>query len=191
MKSLFVKISLFLFLWFFIFVGESLAWPWSRDMYQTPVSKYNNAPLKEVESIPRGGINPTTLAKRKFQNPVLVKNALSSLQNPVPPTEESLKNGERLYKIYCLPCHGESGKGDGEVSKKMVPPQDLTSDYMKSKSDGYIFATISGGGVIMPAQKKALSEKDIWDIVNYIRVKIQGMSRGTSNAQQEGGGFQQ
>ena len=170
---------------------EVFSWPWSRDMYQTPVSKYNTAPIKETESIPKGGVNQVVLKKRQLQNPVLVKNSLRELKNPVKPDESSLKNGERLYRIYCLPCHGETGKGDGSVAKKMVPPQDLASDYAKNLSDGYIFATIAGGGVIMPAQKKGLSEKDIWDIVNFVR-KLQGSNvMEHQKNQQEGGNIGQ
>jgi len=170
-----------------IYTKEVFSWPWSRDMYQTPVSKYNTAPIKETEAIPKGGVNPVVLKKRQLQNPVLVKNSLRELKNPVKPDEASLKNGERLYRSYCLPCHGETGKGDGPVAKKMVPPQDLTSDYAKNLSDGYIFATIAGGGVIMPAQKKGLSEKDIWDIVNFVR-KLQGSNvMEHQKNQQEGG----
>jgi mono/diheme cytochrome c family protein len=170
-----------------IYTKEVFSWPWSRDMYQTPVSKYSTAPIKETEAIPKGGVNPVVLKKRQLQNPVLVKNSLRELKNPVKPDEASLKNGERLYRSYCLPCHGETGKGDGPVAKKMVPPQDLTSDYAKNLSDGYIFATIAGGGVIMPAQKKGLSEKDIWDIVNFVR-KLQGSNvMEHQKNQQEGG----
>jgi mono/diheme cytochrome c family protein len=174
-----------------IYTKEVFSWPWSRDMYQTPVSKYNTAPIKETEAIPKGGVNPVVLKKRQLQNPVLVKNSLRELKNPVKPDEASLKNGERLYRSYCLPCHGETGKGDGPVAKKMVPPQDLTSDYAKNLSDGYIFATIAGGGVIMPAQKKGLSEKDIWDIVNFVR-KLQGSNvMEHQKNQQEGGNIGQ
>lgn len=152
---------------------ELYAWPWSRDMYKNPHVKAGTLPLKDAEGIPRGGVNPISIGKKKLGNPVLVKNAYQNLPNPVRPTEESLKNGERLYRVYCLPCHGPEGKGDGEVAKKMVPAQNLTSDIYKSKPDGFFFATIAGGGLIMPAQKKGLSEKDIWDIVNFIR-KLQG-----------------
>jgi mono/diheme cytochrome c family protein len=174
-----------------IYTKEVFSWPWSRDMYQTPVSKYSTAPIKETEAIPKGGVNPVVLKKRQLQNPVLVKNSLRELKNPVKPDEASLKNGERLYRSYCLPCHGETGKGDGPVAKKMVPPQDLTSDYAKNLSDGYIFATIAGGGVIMPAQKKGLSEKDIWDIVNFVR-KLQGFDVMEHwKNQQEGGNIGQ
>jgi mono/diheme cytochrome c family protein len=174
-----------------IYTKEVFSWPWSRDMYQTPVSKYNKAPIKETESIPKGGVNPVVLKKRQLQNPVLVKNSLRELKNPVKPDEASLKNGERLYRSYCLPCHGETGKGDGPVAKKMVTPQDLTSDYAKNLSDGYIFTTIAGGGVIMPAQKKGLSEKDIWDIVNFVR-KLQGSNvMENQKNQQEGGNMEQ
>ncbi len=153
--------------------NSAYAWPWSRDMFVTPVVKNERTTGAEPIGVPQGGLNPVVPAREKFQNPILVKNSLAGLRNPVRPTGESLKNGEKLYKIYCQPCHGVEGKGDGEVAKRMVPPQDLTSDYAKSKTDGYLFATIAGGGLIMPAQKKALSDNEIWDIVNFIR-KLQG-----------------
>ncbi len=166
-------IIIFLLISVLVFVGEVRSWPWSRDMYFSPVITHEKKPSKDPESIPTGGVNPVVLAKRKLQNPVLVKNAFADFKNPVRPTDESIKNGERLYNIYCSACHGKTGMGDGEVSKKMVPPQNLQSDYAKNLSDGYIFATIVGGGAIMPSQKKALTQKEVWDIVNYVR-KLQG-----------------
>lgn len=168
-----MRVSFVFLILLFAFLKEGFSWPWSRDMYFSPVVNAQKKPLKEAEGVPRGGINPVVLAKKKLQNPVLVKNALSNLKNPVKPTEESIKNGERLYKIYCFACHGPQGLGDGEVAKKMVPPQNLQSDYVKNLSDGYLYATIMGGGVIMPPQRKALTEKEAWDIVNFIR-KLQG-----------------
>ncbi len=163
-----------LFVFAAFFARDVFGWPWSRDMYSSPVKKYNNLPLGESEGVPRGrsGLNSAILLKRKLGNPILVKNSLD-VKNPVRPTEESIRNGERLYKIYCISCHGASGKGDGEVAKKMVPPPALDSDYLKEKPDSYIYATISVGGAIMPTQKKGLSDKEIWDIVNFIR-KLQG-----------------
>lgn len=158
------------------FENQVFSWPWSRDMYKNPHAKAGLVNLKEPEgSIPRGGVNPVSLGKMKLKNPVLVKNAYQNLRNPVRPDEESLRNGERLFRVYCAPCHGPKGKGGGEVSKRMVPAQDITSDIYKAKPDGFFFATIVAGGVIMPAQKKGLSEKDIWDIVNFIR-KLQGFN---------------
>lgn len=167
------KIFIFLFLIVFGFAYTLYPWPWTRDMYFSPTVNYEKKPKADTEAIPRGGANPVILAKRKLQNPVLVKNSFNEYKNPVRPTEESIKNGERLYNIYCIGCHGKQGLGDGEVAKRMVPPQNLQSDYAKNLPDGYIFATIIGGSVIMPAQKKALSEKEVWDIVNYVR-KLQG-----------------
>ena len=156
------------------FENQVFGWPWSRDMYKNPHAKAGVVNIKEpMGSIPRDGVNPVSLGKMKLKNPVLVKNAYQNLRNPVRPDEESLRNGERLFRVYCVPCHGPKGKGGGEVSKRMVPAQDITSDIYKAKPDGFFFATIVAGGVIMPAQKKGLSEKDIWDIVNFIR-KLQG-----------------
>ncbi len=43
-------------------------------------------------------------------------------KNPVPSTPESIAKGSALFVIYCTPCHGASGKGDGLVAAKFVPP---------------------------------------------------------------------
>lgn len=95
------------------------------------------------------------------------------LRNPILATPASLENGKGLYGIYCALCHGENGKGGGPVSAKFVPPPDITTPFFRQRSDGFIYATIRSGGPLMPGQGEALSVKDRWDIVNYLR-SLQG-----------------
>jgi mono/diheme cytochrome c family protein len=93
------------------------------------------------------------------------------IQNPTPPDEKSLANGKRLFKQNCVPCHGESGRGDGATAKALgIQAGDLTgAERMKKHTDGEIFWKVSNGKDPMPVFKRKLSEKERWDLVNYVR----------------------
>jgi mono/diheme cytochrome c family protein len=95
------------------------------------------------------------------------------LRNPVEPTPASLENGKRLYQVYCALCHGPDAKGGGSISPKFIPPPDLTLQMFRQRTDGFLYVTIRSGGPLMPSQGEALSVKERWDIVNYLR-SLQG-----------------
>jgi S-disulfanyl-L-cysteine oxidoreductase SoxD len=98
------------------------------------------------------------------------RETAAARRNPVPASPESIKAGGALYAIYCTPCHGESGKGEGLVSPKFVPPPDLTNaDLQKGRTDGYWQSYLGVGGAVMPAYGEALSPEERWHVVNYLR----------------------
>ena len=99
--------------------------------------------------------------------------AYAARPNPVARPPESAARGAELFKIYCTPCHGVSGKGDGPVTPRFIPPPDLTSPQIQGRTDGHISHYVGYGGAIMPAYGEALSVADRWDIVNYIRTLAQ------------------
>jgi copper transport protein len=93
--------------------------------------------------------------------------------NPIPPNSESIAEGRSLYATLCVPCHGESGKGDGPVGVTLNPrPVDLTLHTVPGvHPDGRLFEWISSGypGSVMPAFGPALTDDQRWHLVNYIR----------------------
>lgn len=97
------------------------------------------------------------------------------VENPLEPTEKNIGEGEKLYKQYCSTCHGNSGLGDGPAGQALNPkPAPLAiTGKMPMVSDGYLLWRIKEGGVsmgtAMPPWKAALNEKQIWQIVLYIR----------------------
>ena len=93
------------------------------------------------------------------------------LKNPEPKTDESVEAGKKLYQRFCASCHGPQGKGDGAHALAGGTPSDLTDDtWDYGSTDGEIFVTIRDGvSADMQAYKEKLSEKQIWQIVNYIR----------------------
>jgi mono/diheme cytochrome c family protein len=85
--------------------------------------------------------------------------------------------GKKLYAAYCASCHGETGKGDGVAAKSLpVKPQDHTNGGVMNKmTDQSLVDVISKGGggtgksSFMPAWGASLNEKQVRDIVAYIR----------------------
>jgi len=83
-----------------------------------------------------------------------------------------LARGKERYGIYCTPCHGLSGAGDGIVIKRnagMPPPPTFHQDRIRHMPDGQVFATIENGVRNMPAYGPAVPTMDRWAIVEYVR----------------------
>lgn len=98
------------------------------------------------------------------------REAAALRKNPVAATPESIRKGASLYVVYCTPCHGPSGKGNGLVVAKFVPPPDLSNpDLQKGRTDGYWQSYLSVGGAVMPSYGESLSAEERWDVVNFLR----------------------
>ena len=93
------------------------------------------------------------------------------MKNPVPNTPDSRNRGQGLYQGKCAPCHGIRGDGKGEIGRGLEPPPPNFADrhMMKEMTDGEIFWKITTGKGQMPSYQKGLTEKERWDLVNYIR----------------------
>jgi mono/diheme cytochrome c family protein len=94
-----------------------------------------------------------------------------------PSQAQNQAEGKKLYTSYCSTCHGEQGKGDGMAAQSLpVRPADHTNGaVMNQLSDKFLIETIAKGGSavgkssFMPSWGGALGEKQIRDIVAYIR----------------------
>jgi mono/diheme cytochrome c family protein len=145
-----------------LLMGGVLTIRWQDNMTQSP----KLVPGEQVFAVPVG----TVPRNGELAVPREERDAAAKRRNPIRATPESLATGQRLFGIYCVPCHGEAGKGDGPVSAKFIPPPDITSPSIQNaRSDGYLQHIIGTGGAIMPAYGEALFPEERWHIVNYLR----------------------
>ena len=95
--------------------------------------------------------------------------------NPYPATTRFVLDGGGRYKSHCAACHGASGLGDGEASRDLTPPPAFLAYLInrpRSVDEYLLWSTSEGGvqfGTEMPAFKTELTERQIWQIVIYMR----------------------
>jgi mono/diheme cytochrome c family protein len=91
--------------------------------------------------------------------------------NPLPVNEALLQRGRDRFDIYCAPCHGRTGDGNG-VTKKlgvMAAVANLHDKRIVELTDGEIFDTITHGKSTMGAVGPLLPTQDRWTVVAYLR----------------------
>jgi mono/diheme cytochrome c family protein len=114
---------------------------------------------------------------------------------PVPVNMDLLKLGQKKFNIYCSVCHGYMGDGKGTVGVQFLPapanfhdpkfktPDPTSPDLVR---DGYIFHVARQGklntatppSATMPGYAHALTERETWAVVAYIRA-LQASQEGT------------
>ena len=81
--------------------------------------------------------------------------------------ENTRNEGEKLFTVNCLSCHGTPGKGN---YLNLVPtPGDPATDKIQKNIDGELFYKIATGRGQMPNFKSVLSSNEIWNVISYIR----------------------
>jgi mono/diheme cytochrome c family protein len=115
-------------------------------------------------SSPHDGTTLATGQERNWNVPAEAKK----MKNPLAGDSQALERGRELYKIRCVMCHGDKGKGDGLVADSLNPkPTDL-SKTATEQTDGELFWKITNGRLPMPAFEVTLNEEDRWALVTFI-----------------------
>lgn len=85
-------------------------------------------------------------------------------------TARDLDRGQERYNIYCAPCHGRRGDGDGMVVQRgyRVPPS-YHIDRLRTVPAGYLYDVVANGFGSMPDYRAQITPDDRWRIVAYIR----------------------
>ncbi len=90
---------------------------------------------------------------------------------PMPVTRDVLERGQQRFNIYCAPCHGRDGEGDGMVVRRGFPsPPSLHEERLQEASPGYLYDVIVNGIGVMPDYDGQVRVPDRWAIVAYVKV---------------------
>ena len=89
---------------------------------------------------------------------------------PFPLTAEVLDRGEQRYNIYCTPCHGLSGEGDGMIVRRGYrQPPSYHIERLRTAPLGHFYDTITNGFGAMPDYRAQIAPRDRWAIAAYVR----------------------
>ncbi len=90
-------------------------------------------------------------------------------KNPLPSDPKSIELGRSVAKTNCVPCHGETFKGNGPAAIALNPkPADWTSPRVQDQSDGELFWKITTGRGAMPSWKQ-VPERERWAVLRFIK----------------------
>lgn len=102
--------------------------------------------------------------------------------NPLPVNAALLERGREQFDIYCSPCHGRIGDGNGITKKIGVMPAvaNLHDQRIVDMTDGEIFHTITHGKGLMGAYGPLIVAPDRWAVIAYLRA-LQLSQLGSTN----------
>ena len=89
---------------------------------------------------------------------------------PFPVDAAVMARGQQRFNVYCSPCHGQTGLGDGMVVRRGYRrPPSLAEDRLREAPAGHFFDVITNGFGAMPDYASQVKVEDRWAIVAYVR----------------------
>jgi len=89
---------------------------------------------------------------------------------PFPIDARVMARGQERFNIFCSPCHGRTGQGDGMVVRRGYRrPPSYHQDRLREAPLGHFFDVITNGFGAMPDYASQITADDRWAIVAYIR----------------------
>tara|TARA_Y100001935_G_scaffold64308_1_gene53980 strand:+ start:153 stop:605 length:453 start_codon:yes stop_codon:yes gene_type:complete len=95
------------------------------------------------------------------------ESAKANLKSPLIQNDENLKNGKKMYDIYCSVCHGSKGDGQGilmEREKFLGIPSYADRDI----TEGSIYHVLMHGINLMGSHSGQVNEEERWQIAQYV-----------------------
>ncbi|MFA6275195.1 MAG: cytochrome c [Pedobacter sp.] len=157
---------------------------YARNMYD-PIAYNQDQPNKNFANgataqTPPANTDPIGFVRYEYANTKEGYEASAALVNPLPLTEKNLVEGKHFFTVFCAPCHGDKGDGQGHIVKldkgiSGVPAYhgaDAVSSrggLMKDMPAGKIYHTIMYGLNAMGSHASQLTPTERWKVVMYVQ----------------------
>ena len=146
-----------------------------QDMHNQP--KYQ--PYEASELFPDGAASRTpvegTVARGLLRDDGRIYRGLEAdgsfvVEIPVPVTAGLVARGRERFDIFCSPCHGRTGEGQGMIVQRgFKQPESFHVDRLVGTQDGYFYDVITNGFGQMSSYASQVKPEDRWAIVAYVR----------------------
>lgn len=165
---------------------NGLAPEYMPDMYRSPsiepyvdygeIRDKQNPELKDVMTarVPVKGTIPRGFTPYGYENTAEgYEKAGETLKNPIAYSENVVKEGEALYGMFCIQCHGATGQGDGIlVEREKFPPLPVKFNPGLAIPEGKMFHTLTYGKGLMGSHASQLNKEERWKLIHFIRTKF-------------------
>ena len=89
---------------------------------------------------------------------------------PVPVTADLLARGRTEFEVFCSPCHGRTGRGDGMIVQRgFKKPSSYHVDRLRQMPIGYFYDVMTNGFGAMSDYSAQVPPMDRWAIAAYVR----------------------
>jgi mono/diheme cytochrome c family protein len=89
---------------------------------------------------------------------------------PMPVTEQVMARGQERFNVFCSPCHGRTGTGNGMVVQRgFRAPPSYSEERLRNAPVGYFFDVMTNGFGAMQDYAAQIPAQDRWAIAAYIR----------------------
>ena len=97
------------------------------------------------------------------------------LTSPLLTNQANIEAGQKVYVAMCTQCHGTEGKGDGALSRNgHIAGIPSYADKLKELPEGKMYHTLTWGKGLMGSHASQLSQRQRWEVIEYIKVLQQG-----------------
>jgi mono/diheme cytochrome c family protein len=115
-----------------------------------------------------------TVARGQLNEDVLLHtgklNGADATVFPFPIDAKVMARGRERYDIFCSPCHGRTGQGDGMIVRRGYRrPPTLHQDRLRDAPVGHFYDVITNGFGAMPDYAAQTRAADRWAIIAYMR----------------------
>ena len=145
-----------------------------QDMHDQP--KYRPLRGSEIFADKRSArpFVPGTVARGTLrEDAVLYTGKVGSdfvTEIPVKVTAELLARGQTQYQVFCSPCHGRTGRGDGMIVQRgFKKPSSYHVDRLRQMPIGYFYDVMTIGFGAMSDYSAQVTPEDRWAIAAYVR----------------------
>ncbi|KMO13875.1 hypothetical protein SQ03_20885 [Methylobacterium platani JCM 14648] len=131
------------------------------DMVSQPKAKTWDSnpffPQGQTMRLPAPGTVPRAAPDRPVPQPAAATPAL-------------LARGQERYAVFCTPCHGGAGRGDGIIVQRGYPrPPSFDEARLRAAPAKHFYDVISNGKGNMLSYGAQVPPADRWAIVAYVR----------------------
>lgn len=142
-----------------------------QDMHQQPrVDPYEQSlqdPSLSSARMPPDGV----VARGDFADDVFLPSATEPNAFPLEVTNAVMQRGRERFDIFCVPCHGLIGRGDGPVSQRGFFPRvaNLQEDRLRTAPANHFYDVMTNGFGLMPSYAAVITPADRWAVIAYVR----------------------